>query len=333
MKQENEMDRTEQHSEFSELETYLRECDFSRLRERDWHRIGPQTLGIILSRRPELYEICRNLISLQPESWSELLQVRPDLAEECDCWEKFPAVDFTDCYMNPIMRKSGLTPDQLMRRQLYSLLRPTDTADEGVNILGCNLPTDKSSDLVRLIEKSGHFLRDITLCRSYDEYQEMARSGLSLSYLPPARAGGDTLAQRLGRPHLYLPLRYGSGEIRQNMDALARALGTDYDGGAQEEQAAMDALRQAARHLGDIPIAIDYTATPAPLGLARLLLSHGFTVRRIFLKYSRTAFSNVLAVYFFCRPTWLTSLFFMVAPKAYGLPRTVSPVRCRSLSL
>ena len=34
---------------------------------------------------------------------------------------RFPTVDFTDCYMNPILRKSGLTPDQLMRKQLYSL--------------------------------------------------------------------------------------------------------------------------------------------------------------------------------------------------------------------
>ena len=93
MEQENEMDRTGPHSEFSELEIYLQECDFSRLRERDWHRIGPRTLGIILSHRPELYEICRNLITLQPESWSELLQVRPDLAEECDCWGKFSAVE------------------------------------------------------------------------------------------------------------------------------------------------------------------------------------------------------------------------------------------------
>ena len=37
---------------------------------------------------------------------------------------RFPGVDFAGCYMNPTMRKSGLTPDQLMRRQLYSLLRP-----------------------------------------------------------------------------------------------------------------------------------------------------------------------------------------------------------------
>lgn len=40
--------------------------------------------------------------------------------------EKYPNVEFTDCYMNPIMRKSGLTPDQLMRRQLYSLLDKQD---------------------------------------------------------------------------------------------------------------------------------------------------------------------------------------------------------------
>lgn len=44
--------------------------------------------------------------------------------------EKYPQVQFTDCYMNPIMRKSGLTPDQTMRRQLYSLLKPINTEDQ-----------------------------------------------------------------------------------------------------------------------------------------------------------------------------------------------------------
>lgn len=75
------------------LESYLRECDFSHLTERDWRRIGPRTLGVILSRRPELYETCRRWIELQPESWAELLQIRPELAAECDCWEKFSAVE------------------------------------------------------------------------------------------------------------------------------------------------------------------------------------------------------------------------------------------------
>ena len=48
--------------------------------------------------------------------------------------KRFPKIKFTDCYMNPIMRKSGMTPDELMRRQLYSLLDKTDKKDNGINI-------------------------------------------------------------------------------------------------------------------------------------------------------------------------------------------------------
>ena len=38
--------------------------------------------------------------------------------------KRFPGVDFTDCYMNPIMRKSGLTPDQLMSIAMKPLCEP-----------------------------------------------------------------------------------------------------------------------------------------------------------------------------------------------------------------
>lgn len=72
---------------------YLRKCDFSRLTAREWRRVGPHTLGVILSHRPELYETCRNWIKLFPESWAELLRVRPELAATCDCWGNFSAVE------------------------------------------------------------------------------------------------------------------------------------------------------------------------------------------------------------------------------------------------
>lgn len=75
------------------LKEYLRKCDFSRLTAREWRRVGPHTLGVILSHRPELYETCRNWIKLLPESWAELLRVRPELAAECDCWGNFSAVE------------------------------------------------------------------------------------------------------------------------------------------------------------------------------------------------------------------------------------------------
>lgn len=117
---------------------------------------------------------------------------------------RFPGVDFTDCYMNPIMRKSGLTPDQLMRKQLYSLLKPC-AQDAGVNILGNCFETDETSELVKIIRLAKRPLRDITQCRTYEDYQQMAASTLHIAYNPPAKAGGQTLANRLGGTFLYRP--------------------------------------------------------------------------------------------------------------------------------
>lgn len=197
--------------------------------------------------------------------------------------ERFPDVAFTDCYMNPIMRKSGLTPDQLMRRQLYSLLTPKPMDAQTCAIVGNDLPTDESSDLVRLIRGAGYTLQDITLCKTYEEYQDMARSAFYLSTQAPAKAGGDALAQRLGRSHLYLPLSYGADEIRRHMETLARQLGVPYDGGQTQYQAAEQALADTLALIGQTPIAIDYTFTPRPLSLARMLLAHGFRVERVYL--------------------------------------------------
>lgn len=195
--------------------------------------------------------------------------------------ERFPDVDFTDCYMIPTMRKSGLTPDQIMRRQLYSLLRPRPR-QKACAILGNCFSMDDSSDLVRLIRDAGFTLHEITRCNTYDEYQQIAESQFYITTQPVAKAGGETLAERLDGTHLYLPFSYRPEEIRQNLTALAAQLGTSYDGGAQSEKSAEDALAQARAVIGDTPIALDYTFTPRPLGLARMLLERGFRVERIY---------------------------------------------------
>lgn len=197
--------------------------------------------------------------------------------------ERFPDVDFTDCYMTPIMRKSGLTPDQIMRRQLYSFLRPQKLEDRSVNIIGCNIPTDESSDLVRMIRDNGWKLRDITACKTYDEYLEMGASRYNISYIPAAAAAGEDMEQRLGQKHLFLPFSYSASVIRKNMETLAEAMGVKYDGGAALEQQADAALDHAHTLIGDPPISIDYTATTAPVSLARLLIEHGFRVEELYL--------------------------------------------------
>lgn len=197
--------------------------------------------------------------------------------------ERFPDIDFTDCYMNPIMRKSGMTPDQKMRQQLYSLLKPVSKNKKCINIIGNNLPTEESSELVRIIIENGFELKDITNCRTYEEYLSMAESTVNISYNPVARISGDTLQTRLNQKHLYLPLSYGYEEIESNLNQLAAYLHIEKPDLKEEKSKAEKALKSAKEIIGDTSIAIDYTATMRPIGLARLLIEHGFNVAAVYI--------------------------------------------------
>ena len=194
----------------------------------------------------------------------------------------FPDIDFIDCYMNPTMRKSGLTPDQIMRRQLYAPFMPCPADPKAVNIIGNDRPTDDSSELVQLVRKAGWELRDITRCKTYEDYMRMAKSTLEITYLPTAAASGDALEKRLGRKHLYLPLSYDLDEIERNLNRLADALGIAAPDWSEAKRNAIRALERAKEAIGDTPVEIDYTATPRHIGLAALLSEHGFRVTRVY---------------------------------------------------
>ncbi|MBE6367319.1 MAG: nitrogenase [Lentisphaerae bacterium] len=196
---------------------------------------------------------------------------------------RYKHIDFIECLMHPTMRKNQLTPDQFMRRQLYAMLRKTsDVEPRTIGIIGNDRATAESSELIRFLRSGNYGLRDITLCRNYDEYLSMARCGYFISYLTTARAANEFLSQRLGRPHLHLPLSYNADEIRHNYQLLGDMLELDVPDFAEDSAAAEAALRQAYKVIRNRPVAIDYTATLRSLSLARLLLDNGFNVERIY---------------------------------------------------
>jgi len=202
---------------------------------------------------------------------------------------RFPLVDFIDCYMNPTMRKSKLTPEENMRRQLYAALEPCRKDPMSVNIIGNCFARDRKSELVSWLTSSGYTVRDICSCTEYSQYKQMAESSVNIYTIPLAHAGAVELQRRLGQEALYLPMSFTIEEIRQNLTALIRRFKLhivpekdgepDFSG---QEAAVEAALSRAKRVIGDMPIAIDYTATNRPLGLAALLLSHGFNVIRVY---------------------------------------------------
>jgi hypothetical protein len=189
---------------------------------------------------------------------------------------------FVDCYMTPTMRKSGLTPDQLTRRQIYTLLPKTAPGPKTVSIIGNDRPTSPESELLKLFAQAGWQVRDITLCHSYDEFLATADSSLYVTTFLPAKAAAEALALRTQRPHLHLPLSYTRTEITAQLTQLSTHLGIMPNSYDAEWNECSDALSQLREELGARPIAIDYTATPRPLGLARLLVEHHFNVACVY---------------------------------------------------
>jgi hypothetical protein len=196
--------------------------------------------------------------------------------------EKYPDIQFTDCYMNPIMRQSGLNPEQTMRKQLYSLLKPQAKDQHSVNIIGNNFPMDASNDLMQLLTKNGFTPREVTTCQNYDQYQAMASSVLNIITLPVALAAGKMLAEELDQPPLFLPLTFDATEISTQLQQLSAALDIAPPDVTSVKAQSEAALAAALADIGQTPIAISFSACPRPLSLAKLLLDHGFNVTKIF---------------------------------------------------
>lgn len=212
--------------------------------------------------------------------------------EELD--RRFPEIEFVRCYMDPIMQKTGLTPDQKLRKAMYDPLKVQKADPHIVTLLGHNFPLDETSDIKRFLKKCGCELREITTCDTWDKYEKLGEANIFLSIYPTAKYGAQTLAKRLGREHIYMPASFDYEEIKQQMEQLAKKIISECvkiekdiwnrEAWYEKEIAACEAsVAQAHGTIGDTPIVIDYLVHPRPLGLAKYLLEHGFCVEAVYL--------------------------------------------------
>lgn len=194
---------------------------------------------------------------------------------------QFPETQFIDCYMTPTMRTT-VSPVVKMNAQIYAALPVPEQADpDAVSIIGCDRATDPHSELVRLIHSAGKELHEIHHCKTFAEYQKMAESVLNITYIPAARFAGDELEKRLGTKHLYLPVSFDYDEIAANYRTLCDALGIPCPDFFADIAKAEQALNDLHTEIGNIAIAIDFTAVTRPFELAWLLVSHGMNVKYI----------------------------------------------------
>ena len=201
---------------------------------------------------------------------------------------RFSEIFFMRCFMDPIMQKTGPTPDQKLRRAMYDAV-PEAEADPGcVTLLGSDFVLDADADIRRISEHNGFKLRETAACETWEEYQKLGEGSLIIDCYPAGKFGVQQQAERLGRPFLYLPGSFDYEEIQWQEEQLLEKLkelkgeitGPDIK---KEIRLCEEALSRAKKIIGDTPIALDYLFHPRPLGLAKLLLTHGFKVESIYL--------------------------------------------------
>ena len=206
--------------------------------------------------------------------------------------KRFPEIFFMRCFMDPIMQKTGPTPDQKLRLAMYDAVPEREADPRCVTVLGSDFALDEGADICRLLKKNGIRLRETPACETWEDYQKLGEGSLILNGYPAGKFGTEKQARRLGRPFLYLPGSFDYEEIQEQEEKLLGMLeqqnnrktgeikGLDIE---KEIRECEEALSHAHQIIGDTPIAVDYLFHPRPLGLTKLLLTHKFQVHSVFL--------------------------------------------------
>ena len=215
---------------------------------------------------------------------------------------RFPEIVFVRCFMDPIMQKHGLTPDQKLRKAMYDPLITKEPDPLTVTLVGSDFVLDESSDIKRLLRSTGHTLRELPACKTWAEYQQLGSAEIFVSCYPPAKYGAAMRTERLNRTHLYLPGSFDYEEIKEEIRNLIKELQAGWsredtsntkcaDITSEEIEAfcqreitlCEDSINHAKSIIGGTPVVLDYLYHPRPLGLAKLLLEHGFHVTTVYL--------------------------------------------------
>ena len=196
---------------------------------------------------------------------------------------EFPSVFFVRAFMDPIMQKHGLPPDQRLRKVMYDPLPACVPSPKTLTLLGAEFAMEPDSDLRRLLAQTGYRLKELQDCKTYEDYLSLSEGEAFLCVHPNGKYGISQTAKRLGRPFYYLPMSFDYETIQTNLDELSSELGITPLDYAVERSMCDAVMSETFGVISQTPIAIDALFHPRPLELACLLLKYGFRVTEVFL--------------------------------------------------
>jgi len=197
--------------------------------------------------------------------------------------KRYPEIDFLQCWMDPIMQKQGLSPEQKLRKAIYDGIKAQEPT-HSVGLLGEDFLIQEDSELKQLLYSEDYKIHEVQSKKTYKEFKELGSAQLLICTYPSAYYGVNALARRLNRPMIYMCPSFTYEEIDEQLHTLSRMIHHPEESYQDKKDDCDKALEELKNKIGDIEIHIDYTAHPRPLSLARLLLTHHFNVTTVYLE-------------------------------------------------
>lgn len=246
-----------------------------------------------------------------------------DLERVCRKAQEACGVHVVPCYMYAITREGKKPPMVAIRKALYSLLKPVDIKENIVNLLGNFAPLDDDCELTAFLKAAGfNKVKEISACRTFDEYMEMGGARLNLVLNSESRLAAEDLRKRLGTPYCELTRLYQLDKIKKQYNLFAAALGVKFDDHVYFEKVSHALESFTSKHKG-LRFAVGQMLNANSFELSLALVKYGMSVPLIFANYSEDDFPYLKAL---CELSPDTRVYSNLSPSMINFERNVSGI-------
>ncbi len=228
----------------------------------------------VLNKKPSAIMICITCVDAL---------LGTDMERVCRKVTEKTGIPAVACYMYALTREKRLPPMAAVRTSVYSLLEKREKRNSAdMNIMGYFTPLFDSSELYPLMKSIGiKNVRELSRCRSFDEYKEMSLANFNLVLNPEARAAAQDMEKRLGIPFIELLRLYRTDKIRNQYRLLGQALGAEIRDEEFYEKTRKTIEGFKTKH-GSLSFAVGEIQNGDPIEMALMLIEEGHRVKEIF---------------------------------------------------
>lgn len=205
-----------------------------------------------------------------------------DMERVCRSAEEAAHVPVVPCYMYALTREGRHPPMATVRKAVYSLLKPMAKRADCMNIIGSFSPISSGCELYRLFNKAGvRHIREISRCKSFGEYLNMAQANFNLVLNPESRLASGWMEKALRIPSIEISRMYQIDKIHNQYRLMAKALDIPWEDQQDYDAAQEEIARFREKHGGTV-FAVGEIADADPFELSLALLRYGFCVSEIY---------------------------------------------------